>query len=792
MKISEAWLRDWVNPDMNTEALAHQLTMLGLEVDGLEPVAGSLENIVVGEVLETGPHPNADRLSLCRVDAGQDEILNIVCGAQNVRVGGRYPVALVGAELPGGTTIRRSEIRGETSNGMLCSAVELGLGEKSDGLLELDGGAKIGTAIGAALNLPDQVIELDLTPNRADCFSVLGVARDLAAGLRMSFDAPQVEAIAAATDTTIAVTLEQGAGCGRFVGRTIQNIDTAARTPLWMQERLRRSGIRPIYPAVDVTNYVMLELGQPLHGYDFDMLTADITARRADAGEKLELLNGDEVILDPEVLVIADSSGAIGLAGIIGGQSTAVSESTRHIFLEAAYFCPQVIAGRARRFGLHTDASLRFERGVDPGRQVRAIERATALLLQIAGGEPGPLIEVEDGEQLPVRAPISLRKDRLETILGVAIPDDDVEDLLGRLQMAVAAVDGGWSVTPPASRFDVSIEADLIEEVVRLFGYEHIPEIPGRFTVALGSATERRVSLRRLRENLVARGYQEVITYSFVDAELDRAFATDSEVIELSNPISSELGVMRQSLWPGLVQALRHNLSRQKARMRLFESGVRFFRQNTDIIEEMVISGLAVGQSEPEQWNGRKDPTDLFDIKADLESIFSQTLAAREFEFCAADHPALRPGRSAKIFRSGEQTGWLGELHPALMKKIGLTAAPVLFEIALEPATASRVADCQPVSKFPAIRRDIAAIVRSDLPVAAMEKAVREAGGPRLRDSVIFDVYEGKNIETGYKSVAVGLILQETSRTLTDADADNIRRAVIDRLSSDFNATIRE
>ncbi len=792
MKISESWLREWVNPDMNSEALAHQLTMLGLEVDAVEPVAGPLDAIVVGEVIDIEPHPNADRLSLCRVDAGQDKMLDIVCGAANVRVGGRYPVALVGARLTGGTKIRRSEIRGQASQGMLCSAVELGIGEISDGILELDADAKIGATISDALELADQVIDLDLTPNRADCFSVLGVARDLAAGLRMAFRDPEISAVEAATDTVISVTLDDGAGCGRFVGRAIQNIDTAARTPLWMQERLRRSGIRPIYPVVDVTNLVMLELGQPLHGYDLDRLTDGIRVRRADAAEQLELLTGESVTMDSEVLVIADGSGAIGMAGIMGGQSTAVSELTQHVFLEAAYFCPQVIAGRARRFTLHTDASIRFERGVDPLHQARAIERATALLLDIVGGEAGPLIEVEDAAQLPNIQPIRLRKDRLATVLGISIADIEVENLLGRLQMDVEAVSDGWSVMPPAARFDISIEADLIEEVVRLYGYEHIPEIPGQFTASLGSVTETRVSLERARDSLVARGYQESITYSFVQPELDRAFAANSEAIDLANPISSEQAVMRQSLWPGLVQALRHNLSRQQGRVRLFESGIRFLRQNADIIEENILSGLAAGQAEPEQWDGGQRTADLFDIKADIESLFAQTGAAHEFEFCAADHSALHPGRSARILRSGEPIGWLGELHPALAKKLDLTAAPILFEISLEPALAAQITAYEGISKYPVVRRDIAAIVRRDLPVASIEKAVREAGGPRLRDTVIFDVYEGKNIETGYKSVALGLILQETSRTLTDADADDIRRAVIDRLSSDFNATIRE
>ena len=792
MKISESWLREWVNPDMDSPALAHELTMLGLEVDGVEPAAGPLTDCVVGEVTEVQPHPDADRLSLCRVDVGQSGPLNIVCGAANVRAGARYPVALIGALLPGGAKIRRSKIRGQESEGMLCSGAELGLGEISDGILELDSDAQIGAAIIETLDLGDQVIDLDLTPNRADCFSVLGVARDLAAGLQMDFSEPKVEAVKAATNTVVKVSLGPEAGCGRFVGRAIQNIDKAARTPIWMQERLRRSGIRPIYPAVDVTNLVMLELGQPLHGYDLDKLTDGINVRRAEAGEQLELLTGETLNMDSEILVIADGGGAIGMAGIMGGQSTAVSDNSENIFLEAAYFCPDAIAGRARRFGLHTDASVRFERGVDPLHQARAIERATVLSLQIAGGEPGPVIEIEDVGQLPRIEPIRLRRDKLRVLLGISLSDDVVVNLLERLQMVVEAAPDGWSVQPPAARFDISIEADLIEEVARLHGYDQIPAVPGDSTVELGAATESRVALDRVRHGFVARGYQEAVTYSFIDGELDAAFSGRAKAIELSNPISSELAVMRQSLWPGLLQALKHNLSRQQSRVRLFESGIRFLWQNADIIEENVISGLAAGQAEPEHWDGIKRTVDLFDIKADIEGLFAQTGAAREFEFFAADHPALRPGRSANILRSGDQIGWLGELHPALIKKLDLTGAPVLFEINLERALAARVTEYEGVSKYPTLRRDIAAIVKSDLPVASIEKAVREAGGPRIRESVIFDIYEGKNIENGYKSVALGLILQETSRTLTEADADDIRRAVIDRLTSDFNATIRE
>ena len=594
-----------------------------------------------------------------------------------------------------------------------------------------------------------------------------------------------------ADNDVLPVQLESQAGCGRFVGRIIRDIDSNAKTPIWMQERLRRSGIRPIYPAVDATNYVMLELGQPLHGYDLAKLTDGIVVRRGTAGERLTLLDGQTVTVDPDVLVIADGSGAIGLAGIMGGQATAVSETTQDVFLESAFFTPDVIAGRPRRFGMHTDASVRFERGVDSVHQARAVQRVTRLLLDIAGGKPGPLVEVTEADALPVAQPIKLRKDGLSTVLGLEIPDAAVEALLTGLQMSVQPEAGGWLVTAPPARFDIEIEADLIEEVVRLYGYDQIREIRGDGATVLGAVSEHRIREARARDMLVARGYQEAITYSFVAPELDRLFG-GSAGLALSNPISSEMSVMRQSLWPGLVQVLRHNLSRQQGRVRIFELGIRFLRQDADIIEEKTLSGLVAGPAEPEQWDRPTRAADFFDIKADLEALFALTGAADTFEFRADAHCALRPGRSARIVRSGTDIGWLGELHPTLIKELDLSVTPLVFEISTAQALAARKAEFKEISKFPAVRRDIAVIVKQDIAVAELEKSVRDAGGPTLRDTVIFDVYAGKNIETGSKSVALGLILQETSRTLTEADVDDIMHSVIDRLGRDFNATIRE
>jgi len=792
MKISETWLREWVDPDLDSAALTHRLTMLGLEVDSVEPVAPELSAVVVGKVLEVAPHPNADRLSVCTVDAGGKEPLSIVCGAANVQAGEHYPVAMIGATLPGGLKIKRSKLRGEVSEGMLCSSVELGIAETADGILPLGETTSPGTLIVNALDLNDRVIAIDLTPNRADCFCVIGVARDVAASERIAFSEPEISAIAPVTETSFPVELNAGAGCARFCGRVIEGIDPAAETPLWMRERLRRSGIRPISPVVDVTNFVMLELGQPMHGYDLARLSGNLQTRRADDGEELILLDGQTVTLDSEVLVIADANGAVALAGIMGGEATAVTERTTDVFLESAFFAREVIAGRARRFGLHTDASVRFERGVDPCNQARAIERATSLLLDITGGKPGPLIQVSRDDELPASAAVTLRRQRLADVLGVEIDAAEVRALLEGLQLTVEDTADGWTVTAPSARFDIEIEADLIEEIVRLYGYDRVPSIPGTFQATLGSVTESTVPLERLRVTLAARGYQEAITYSFVEQDLDAAFAVGTDALALSNPISSELSVMRQSLWPGLIGALKRNLSRQHNRVRLFESGIRFILEDTVIKEENVISGLACGTARPEQWGEAANPADLFDIKADLQCLFDLTGAGHEFDFSAGTHPALRPGRTAQVNRGGVAIGWVGELHPALVKRLGLSASPVLFELVLKPVLAGQVTAFAPISRYPAVRRDIAVIVVDDVPVHDLERAVRDAAGGRLREVIVFDIYAGHNIETGSKSVALGLILQETSRTLTETDVDEIMHAVIDRLSRDFNATIRE
>jgi phenylalanyl-tRNA synthetase beta chain len=791
MKISEAWLREWVDPDVSTQELAEQLTMAGLEVDTLESCGTGLDGVVVGRVLTVEPHPDADSLSLCSVDVGAKKPLKIVCGASNVREGGRYPAALVGTALPDGSEIKRRKIRGAVSEGMLCSARELGLGDDAEGIFELDADCVEGAALLDVLGLDDQVIDLDLTPNRADCFCVTGVAREVAAINALDFTDPETVAIKPALKDTFPISLVAKDACPRFAGRVIRKLNLRANTPTWMQERLRRSGMRPIHPVVDVTNYVMLELGQPMHAYDLDRLSESIVARYAETGEVLELLGGQEIELTDDALVIADASGPVGLAGIMGGESTAVSERTSDIFLESAFFAPSAIAGRARRFGLHSDASLRFERGVDPEQQVRAIERATELLLAVAGGAPGPVQEAISEEHVPARPEVPLRLERLARVLGVEVPAEQVEDILTRLKMDISSSNTDLRVRPPANRFDINIEEDLIEEVVRLFGYDRVPETPGQATMQLAPATESRLPIARIRTALVDRGYQEAMTYSFVDPVLSARMTGSVDHLELMNPISADQSVMRASLWPGLIQALTTNLNRQHTRVRLFESGIRFIQQDSDILEEEVIAGLAVGGRTPENWEGPGKSADLYDIKADIGALFALTGAANEFSFTAVEHPALRPGRSARIDRSGQQIGWLGELHPEIVATLDFQQTPVLFEIRVAPAFAAVLPAYLEISRFPAVRRDIAVVVDQAVPVAKIESAVAELVGPILRKLTIFDVYTGKGIDTGRKSVALGLILQETSRTLTDAEVDGVD-TVTECLADKFKAKIRE
>ncbi|NCF24533.1 MAG: phenylalanine--tRNA ligase subunit beta [Gammaproteobacteria bacterium] len=791
MKIAESWLREWVDPDLDSEALGHQLTMLGLEVDGVDTEGAGLDGVVVAEVLGVRKHPDADRLTVCKVSAGGEEI-DVVCGAPNVTTGMKSPLAVPGITLPNGVRLRKSKIRGIVSNGMLCSAVELGLGEESDGILELPDDAPAGMPLTEYLGLPDRVFDLDLTPNRGDCFSVLGVARDVAALTGSPLKPPDVAPVPASIDDTLPVEIPLPEGCPSFAGRLIRNIDPTARSPLWLVERLRRSGLRGISPVVDITNYVMLELGQPLHAYDAARVQGAIRPRLAKPGEKVTLLDEKEVVVNEDTLVIADDSGAIGLAGIMGGLSTAVSGTTTDVFFEAAFWPQAFMAGRARSYGMHTDASLRFERGVDFDGQGRAVERATELLLEIAGGEAGPLVHQVAETHLPQRKPISLRRSRVSLLLGLDVEDGVVTGVLERLGLTLEANESGWEVVAPSYRFDITSEVDLIEEIVRIHGYDSVPETTEIAASPLLTVTESVVDLETVSATLVARDYEEAITYAFIDESSNAPYAPDGSELVLSNPISSEMSVMRSSLLPGLVASASANIARQQDRVRLFEIG-KSFHGTLEASEEVVrIAAVSCGTALPEQWGLRAIAVDFFDLKADLLALLKLAGDASDVTFRSIEHPALQPGQSAAIVRDDHEIGIIGKLHPQVAKQLELKRDAFVFELDALQALASAAPVADPVSRFPVIRRDLAVIVGEDVSGEDLVRTVASAAPDLTRDVRIFDIYQGPGIEAGLKSVAISLILQETSRTLTDNDADAAQAAAVQKLRETFGAELRD
>ena len=794
MRFSEAWLREWVHPPVNTAELADQLSMAGLEVDAVEPAAPAFSGVVVGAVTAREQHPDADKLSVCTVDVGTGEPLQIVCGAANVATGMRVPVATVGATLPGDFKIRKAKLRGVQSLGMICSASELGLAESSSGILGLPGDAPVGEDFRVYMRLDDACIDVDLTPDRADCLSVAGIAREVGVINRVQVCRPAIASVDAAVDDRFDVAVEAADACPRYLCRVIRDIDPAAKTPAWMVEKLRRSGVRAISPVVDVTNYVMLELGQPMHGFDLGRLHGGIRVRLAQDGERLALLDGSEVTLRSDTLVIADHAGPVALAGIMGGEGSAVTSETRDVLLEAAFFAPLAVAGRARAYGLHTDSSHRFERGVDFALQRTAMERATALLLDIVGGRPGPVVEAIDAQSLPTVAAVPLRRDRIRRLLGVTIADADVVDILTRLGMQVDPTDDGWRVTAPSARFDIAIEADLVEEIGRIHGYANIPACLGAAPVSVSLHPEGGFDLARAKRQLVERGYQEAITYSFIAPDAAGLFAPGQPGIRLANPISAEMSVMRPSLWPGLLQALQYNLARQQTRARLFESGLTFTpgAGGDAIAQTPRLGGLAFGDAASKQWGLAPRRLDFYDMKADVESLLAQVCAPAEARFVADTHPALHPGQAARVRRGDDDIGWLGLLHPAVQKALDLPQGVYLFELDLAPLRDGRVPAFESLSKFPAIRRDLAITVARAVPYQAVLDCIRDAAPAIVRDIQLFDVYTGENIDSGLKSLALSLILQESSHTLTDGEVEQASAVVLDALAKQLNARLRE
>jgi phenylalanyl-tRNA synthetase beta chain len=792
MRFSETWLREWVNPAIDSATLVDQLTMAGLEVDSVEPAAPAFSGVVVGHVLGVASHPDADKLRVCTVDVGQGDLLQIVCGAANVAADMRVPVATVGATLPGGFQIKRAKLRGVESLGMICSATELGLAESSSGILPLPADAPIGTDVRDYLALDDQCIEVDLTPDRGDCLGLVGIAREVSAINGVPLTAPAVESVPVCCDDRFPVVLDAPAACPRYACRIVRGIDPVAETPLWMKERLRRGSIRAISPVVDVTNYVMLELGQPMHAFDLAQLDGEIRVRMAKAGETLMLLSGDELALRDDTLVIADAAKPLALAGIMGGEHSGVSEQTRDILFESAFFAPQAILGRARSYGQHTDASHRFERGVDPTLQVRAIERATALLTAICGGEPGPVVDVVAPEHLPAAAPIRLRRERIGRILGVVVDDARVEDILIRLGMAVTPVADGWEVTAPSARFDIAIEVDLIEEVGRIYGFSAIPAARSLTRVDMHAPPEAAFDLDRAKALLVARDYQEAVTYTFVHPDIQALLDPEQQPIPLANPISAEMSVMRTTTWAGLLGALAHNQARQQERVRLFESGLKFVQQATDIKQQNVLAGLICGPAQAEQWGIPARAVDFFDLKADVEAVLAMSSTAEPFEFRPAQHPALHPGQSAEVVRGGRFVGRLGLLHPEAEKRLDLAGPVYLFELELAELGQGASPAFAPLSKFPSIRRDLAIVVDRDLSFARVRDCVRRAAPAIVQEIRLFDVYTGDRIDSGLKSLALGLILQDSSDTLTDQRVDEAVSGILQALASELNARLRD
>jgi len=766
--------------------------MAGLEVDAANPAAPAFSGVVVGRVISVQPHSDAERLRVCLVDTAQGEPLQIICGAANVAAGMKVPVAVVGATLPGDFNIKRAKLRGVESYGMICSAAELGLAESSEGIMPLPADAPLGEDFRAYLDLDDVCIELDLTPDRSDCLSLAGVAREVGVINRSPLTPPAIAPVPASIEDRLPVSLEASHACPRYVCRVIRNVDPSAETPLWMQERLRRSGLRPISPVVDVTNYVLLELGQPMHGFGLGKLAGEIRVRMAKPGERIVLLNGEEVELRDDTLVIADGEKAVALAGIMGGEETAVEGGTTDILLESAYFAPTAISGKARSYGLHTDSSHRFERGVDPQLQVRAVERATRLLLEIAGGAPGPVVEASVEEHLPQPAKLHLRRDRVRKVLGVALEDDAIGDILSRLGMDLNQVGDGWMVLPPSSRFDVLLEVDLIAEIGRIHGYQNIPITHASSAAATKAPPEAAFDLDRAKLTLVGRGYQEVITYSFVNPELQLKLEPDRGALTLSNPLSADMSVMRTSLWPGLLTAARQNQARQQERVRMFESGLRFIEGDSGLAQDPVIAGLVVGSTDPEQWHQVSRSADFYDLKADLEAVLGLTGDAQGFRFIPAEHPALHPGQTARIALGESSVGIMGMLHPALAAELDIVGDAFLFELELKGLEQGVLPSFTPLSKFPTIRRDLAILLDTDIPYDRVRECVIAAGSDLLRELILFDVYQGDKIDSGRKSLALGLILQASSQTLTDRDVEQTISRILERLQTELGARLRD
>ena len=783
MKFSESWLRTFVDPQMGTRELADALTFSGIEVEAIEPAAPAFERVVVGEVIEVNRHPGADRLSVCQVDVGVAP-LTIVCGAPNVRVGMKVPTALIGAKLPG-LEIKAAQVRGVESHGMLCSEKELGLSTDAAGLMPLPENAKVGLSVRDILDLDDQILTTKPTPNRGDCLSILGIAREVHAVTGAQLQVRAVAAIEPELTDALTVTLDAPDACPRYCGRLVRAVDPNAETPAWMKRRIERSGVRSISAIVDITNYVMLELGQPLHAFDASRLDGGIRVRFARTGESLELLNGETRELTPDYLVIADTNTPVALAGIMGGAATAVSESTRDIFLESAWFAPDAIAGKSRVLGFGSDSSFRFERGVDYEHTHRALDRATQLVIEICGGQAGPLTEAR--ATVPKRRPVELRLERARRLLGIDIDREAAEGVLRRLGFEFHTREGVLTVVPPSFRFDVAIEEDLIEELARIRGYDTIPAALPSAPLKMLGAPESRTSRTLLRRSIMDRDYQEVVTYSFIERRWEEDFCGNANPVALANPIASQMSVMRSSLLPGLVDCIAFNARHKQSRVRVFEIGRCFLHAAADEYAQPVrVAAAAYGDALPEQWGIQARRVDFYDVKGDVEALF----APRELVFDSAAHPAFHPGKSARILSGGRLAGWIGELHPRWQQKYELAGPPVLFEVDQDALAERLLPAYREIPKVPAVRRDIAALFDESIAYEDIIEALKR-GAPRVVTDVrLFDVYRGSDLPKGKKSLAFRVLLQDTRKTLTDAEVEAAVSRLRDVLRERFHAQL--
>ncbi|MBA3537653.1 MAG: phenylalanine--tRNA ligase subunit beta [Tatlockia sp.] len=793
MKVSELWLREWVNPSLlDEQQLAALLTMAGLEVDIVSPVAGVFDQVIVAQVLSTSPHPQADKLTLCEINTGAENPLKVVCGASNVHAGLKVALAQVGANLPGGLHIKESTLRGEVSQGMLCSVSELGLADLSDGIMELEDDAPIGADLREYLSLNDHVLDIDLTPNRADCLSVLGVARELSALTNLPLKPVPLLTNQPTIDELLTINLKVPEACPVYSGRIIRGINSHALTPTWMSERLRRAGVRTIHPVVDITNYVMLELGQPMHAFDLQTIKGDINVRFSQSGETLKLIDGQEATLNAKVLVIADNEKPLAIAGVMGGEKSSVKETTTDIFLESAFFNPLTIAGVARSYGLSSDSSQRFERGVDPALPIVALEHATELLLKIVGGELGPISLASESSFLPKKNRVSFQPNRVKKLTGLTISEDKMIVMLQSLGMTVDSKNDLWIVDVPSHRFDIGLEADLIEEILRLYGYDKMPGEPIVATVQAGTLNPFEDLAMRVAQLFTARGFNETISYSFVDPELQQELYPDVQTMQLLNPISSELSEMRVGMWPGLLASMIYNIHRQQTAIKFFENGVIFDLEQGGLQEHQCIAGLITGEYGTMNWGEGRRKFDFFDLKGDLEALF-QDLNLKNTQFVAAEHSALHPGKSASIQINGQHAGWCGVLHPRITDALDLQDEVILFELHLNALIDKTPLRYKRISKFPQIRRDLSLLVNEELSAAQIETAVRQVvKADWLKAFDVFDVYTGESIPEGKKSLAIAMTLQDDNRTMIDSEINALISAIIKKLYEEFSIILRD